>query len=68
MLNTTMFVIHLHQITLYVYIPTIPDDFSSKWIEYDERTATTVRSNLKPSDNRSRLAPLQQNFKMNTYS
>lgn len=29
------------------YIPTIPDDFSSKWIEYDERTATTVRSTLK---------------------
>lgn len=29
------------------YIPTIPEDFSSKWMEYDERTATTVRSTLK---------------------
>lgn len=28
------------------YKPTIPDDLSSRWMEYDERTATTVRSVL----------------------
>lgn len=37
----------------------MPDDFSSKWMEYDESTATTVRSNLKPKYNiRWTLLPL----------
>ena len=29
------------------HIPTIPDSLSSKWMEYDDRTATTVRRILQ---------------------
>lgn len=28
-------------------VPTIPEDLSSRWMEYDERTATTVNSTLE---------------------